>query len=279
MSISLASIQRVRATRPPIICIHGTPGVGKTTWAASAPHAVFLRTEDGLGNLEVDTFPLIESFDQVMDALTVLYKEEHAFRWVVIDSLSALEPLIWDKVVSDVNSGAIELAKKDKPKETLRRLEDMGFGKGYVIALDYWTRLLTALQALAGDRGIGSILIAHTDVVKTSTPETDTFERSQIKLHKRAFQLVYERADVIGYAAPKIFTSNETLGKDFQGADKVRKRGTSSGERLLHLSDHPAYVAKNRYALPDALPLQWSPFHEALMHSITPTQPAAEAAA
>lgn len=275
MAISLSSISRVRANRPPIICIHGTPGAGKTTWAASAPDAVFLRTEDGLGNLEAATFPLMTSFDDVMDALRVLYAEEHSYRWIVIDSLSALEPLLWAKVVGDVNSGAVELSAKDRPKTTIRKLEDMGFGKGYTIALDYWQQLFSALQSLAADRGIGSILIAHTDVVNASTPESDTYERSQIKLHKRAFQLVYERADVIGYAAPKIFTRNENLGKDFSGGDKVRKLGVGSGERLLHLADHPAYIAKNRYSLPDTLPLSWPAFQGALVAAITPpAQPA-----
>lgn len=270
MAISLQSIRREKCARPPIIAIHGTPGCGKTTWAAGAPGAIFVRTEDGLGNLEADAFPLAESFADVMDALRVLYTEKHNFRWVVIDSLSALEPMLWAAVVGDVNSGALSLAKKDQPKGSIRKLEDMGFGKGYAIALDYWQQLFQALMSLATDRGLGSILIAHTDVVTASTPESESYERSQIKLHKKAFQLVYERADVIGYAAPKIFTRNESLGKDFQGADKVRKLGTTTGERLLHLSDHPAYIAKNRYSLPETLPLNWQAFEAALAASVTP---------
>ena len=270
MAISLQSIRREKASRPPIIAIHGTPGCGKTTWAAGAPGSIFIRTEDGLGNIEADAFPLAQSFGDVMDALTVLYTEPHDFKWVVIDSLSALEPMLWAHVVGDVNSGAISLAKKDQPKGAIRKLEDMGYGKGYLIALDYWQQLFHGLHSLSADRGIGAILIAHTDVVTASTPESDSYERSQIKLHKRAFQLIYERADVIGYAAPEVFTRNESLGKDFQGNDKVRKLGTTSGERLLHLTDHPAYIAKNRYNLPDTLPLDWQAFEAALAASVTP---------
>jgi hypothetical protein len=273
MAISLQSIRREKASRPPIIAIHGTPGVGKTTWAAGAPGSIFIRTEDGLGNLEADAFPLATSFGDVMEALTVLYTEPHNFKWVVIDSLSALEPLLWAHVVGDVNAGKLDLAKKDQPKGAIRKLEDMGFGKGYLIAIDYWQQLFQALTSLATDRGIGSILIAHTDVVTASTPESDSYERSQIKLHKKAFQLVYERADVIGYAAPKIFTRNESLGKDFQGNDKVRKLGTASGERLLHLTDHPAYIAKNRYSLPETLPLSWGHFEAALAASLNTSTP------
>ena len=67
MSISLASLSRVKASRPPIIVVHGPPGIGKTTFAASAPGAVFVRTEDGLGHIEADAFPLAQSFGDVLD--------------------------------------------------------------------------------------------------------------------------------------------------------------------------------------------------------------------
>ena len=113
MAISLQSIRRERASRPPIIVEYGPPGVGKTTWAAGAPGAIFIRTEDGLGNIEADAFPLATSFADVMEALRVLAKEEHAFRWVVLDSLSALEPLIWSAVAQ---------------AEGKRNVEDLGFG-------------------------------------------------------------------------------------------------------------------------------------------------------
>ena len=54
MAISLQSIRRERVSRPPIIVVYGGPGVGKTTFAAGAPGAIFVRTEDGLGNIEAE---------------------------------------------------------------------------------------------------------------------------------------------------------------------------------------------------------------------------------
>ena len=94
MAISLASLNRTTALKPPRILIHGVHGVGKTTFAAGAPDPVFILTEDGLGTLEVPHFPLARTFDEVMQALAALYTEEHAFRTLVVDSVDWLEPLI-----------------------------------------------------------------------------------------------------------------------------------------------------------------------------------------
>lgn len=58
---------------------------------------MFITTEDGLGNLDVATFPMARSFADVMQAVA-LGAEDHAFKTLVIDSLDWTEPLIWDQV-------------------------------------------------------------------------------------------------------------------------------------------------------------------------------------
>lgn len=245
MAISLASIRRGGSDRAPLVLIHGGPGIGKTTLAASAPSPVFVRTEDGLGNLNVEAFPVATSYEDVMEALAALY-EEHEFKTVVVDSLSALEPLIWTKVAADH-------AKKN--------IEDLGFGKGYIYALQYWQELIAALKGLA-TRGVMPLLIAHTDVVRFDSPETDPYDRFQIKLHKRAFQYLYEQCDVIGYATYPI-----AVRKNEGNAAKAG-RGIQRGGRLVHLVEKPAYVAKNRYSMPETVPMEWESLAEYLPSAI-----------
>jgi hypothetical protein len=60
--MTLDSITTNRATLPPRIVIYGDHGLGKTTFAASAPNAIVLRTEDGLAGLRVRTFPIARSY-------------------------------------------------------------------------------------------------------------------------------------------------------------------------------------------------------------------------
>lgn len=255
MAISLASLSRSGSKRAPIVLVHGGPGIGKTTFCANAPGVAFIRAEDGLGNLEVDAFPLALTFEDVIEAMNALYQEESAVRWMCLDSLSALELLIWQKVA------------RDEQKENI---EAIGYGKGYVLALSYWQQLMDGVMALSAERGIGSLLIAHSAVTRYENPELDAYDRVQIKLHKLAFGLMFERCDVIGYAAPKVYVTKEK-----KGMNQTRNRGVDSGERLLHVVETAAYVAKNRYSLPTPLPLDWTQFSTALdtARGITAAQP------
>jgi hypothetical protein len=259
MAISLSSIQRRTATnKPPIMVLSGVPGIGKTTLGAQAPNPVFLCTEDGLGMLQVDAFPVAKNWDDVIGSLTALFSEKHDYQTLVIDSLSALEPMIWQKVALD---------------NQVSTLEKLGYGKGYVMSLDYWQQLLEGIIALRDQKNIMPILIAHTDIVRYDSPEVEPFDRFQIKLHKRAFQLLYERADIIGFANWRTL-----ITKDDVGFNKKQARGIGTGERLLHLVEKPAYIAKNRYGLPETIPLSWQSFSEALSAAFPQQQPAPEMA-
>src|SRR5688500_14505929 len=130
MALSLASLNRITVLKPPRILVHGVHGVGKTTFAAGAPDPVFVLTEDGLGTLDVPHFPLARTFDEVMQALAALYSEEHAYRSLIADSVDWLQPLIHIKVCQNQGCSSIE---------------DLGYGKGYVHALDLWRQYLEGL--------------------------------------------------------------------------------------------------------------------------------------
>ena len=49
------------------------------------------------------------------------------------------------------------------------------------------------------------------------------------------------------------------------GAEVARALGT--GKRVMHTEERPAFLAKNRYGLPDTLPLSWAEFMAAMPQS------------
>jgi hypothetical protein len=62
-----------------------------------------------------------------------------------------------------------------------------------------------------------------------------------------------------------LFANYKTMiKKDDVGFNKTVSRGITNGERLLFTSERPAYMAKNRYSLPESIPLSWEAFESAI---------------
>jgi len=218
--------------------LYGTHGVGKSTFASHAPKPVFVQTEDGLGEIECDKFPLTTTFDQAMQALSELYTDKHAFRTVVVDSLDWLERLIWAEVCR---------------KRNVESVEDIGYAKGYVFALTQWREFLEGLTALRNDRGMMVVLIAHARIERFENPETDSYDRYVPRLHRLASQVVQEWCDEVLFANFKVYTKQTD-----EGFNRKRTHGIGTGERILRTAERPAHVAKNRLNLPVEMPLDWS---------------------
>jgi len=244
MAISLASLKRTTALTPPRLLMHGVAGIGKTTFAAGAEKPVFILTEDGLGTLDVPHFPLARSFDAVMEALAALYSEPHEFRTLVIDSVDWLEPLVWARACKNNGWASIE---------------DAGYGKGYIAALDLWRQYLDGLNALRDEKGLTIVQIAHTDIKRFDSPEHEPYDRYVIKLHARASALLQEHSDAVLFANYRISTVKSDIG-----FNKKVNRALGSGERVLYTAERPAFLAKNRYGLPDTLPMTWEAFTAAM---------------
>lgn len=224
-------------SKPPRILIYGPQKIGKSSFGALADRPVFIQTEDGLDAINVDAFPLSRSFKEVMDNLQSLATTEHDFKTVVIDSLDWMEPLVHEQVCKEHNVKNIE--------EVLK-----GYGKGYVQALNVFREYLDILNYLRDEKGMTVIQIAHSQIKKFENPETDVYDRFEIKLHKAASALVMEHSDIILFANYFVGVKKEEKSMSKEG----RKRAVGTGERILYTEERPAFMAGNRYSLPAEIP-------------------------
>lgn len=230
MAISLQSLRKVRADQPPRLLIYGPEKMGKTTLASEFPNPVFLQTERGeSGDLVLDSFGHLTSYAEVIEALTSLATEEHGFSTVVLDSVSALQKLIWAKVCQDSNVKTIELAGG-------------GYGKGYIEADNLWLEVLEGLNFLRNERGMAVVLVGHAIISRFDDPETQSYSRYDIDLHKRAEALLKREVDAILLVKKDVTIKTE--GK----ADRARADG--GDQRWIYTEGKPAFTAGNRYNMP-----------------------------
>lgn len=244
MAISLKDLNRLSDPKPPRIVIYGPHGIGKNTFISCAPKPVLINIEDGHPAASpVDAFPVAITFQDVMDAMTALYSEPHDYETLGIDSLDWLEPLVWAETVKRNNAA--------NPSKQWNSIEDAGYGRGYIATLDVWREYLDAINALRNDKGMAIVQTAHAEVKRFDSPETEPFDRYQIKLDKRASALVQEHADMVLFANFKTSVTKTDVGM------KKVARGVGAGTRALYTEERPAFLAKNRHNLPPELPLSW----------------------
>jgi hypothetical protein len=244
MAISLGSIKRSGKPKPPTVLLYGVHGIGKTSFGACAPDPVFLQTEDGLAAIEADTFGLLKSYSEIMEAIGSLYNDPHDFKTLVLDSADWCEPLIHAEACRMNGWKGID----DGSKET-------SYGKGYNAALDVWKVLIEGLTALRDERNMAIVILAHSEIKKFDSPEVDGFDRYQPKLHKGASAVLQEACDAVLFCNYRVATV-----KSDAGFSKKVVRGVGSGERILYTVERPAFLAKNRWSLPDSIPLSWDAF-------------------
>lgn len=235
----LEKIRKGKTKQPPRLLIYGSEGIGKSTFGASAPAPIFIPTEDGLDQIDCESFPLSRTFDEFIAYLTSLVTEPHEYRSVVCDSIDWLERLIWDALSKAYGVKSIEKVEG-------------GFGKGYVIALTYWRQVIDLLRRLRDEKGMIVILLAHAKVENFSDPESTPVSRFSPRIHKAAAALLSEWADAVLLATRELGAS----------------RGAKGGDRILRTIGSASCVAKNRYSLPEVLPFDWESLKTAMTGSV-----------
>lgn len=235
--------------------IYGAEGVGKSTLASDSDNAIFVDIEGGTNNLSVARYPMPPrnaiAYDDVKAALIDLRDSAHEYRTIVIDSIDALEPLLQRTVCKAANKASIE---------------DFGYGKGYVAAVDEWRIFINVLDALVA-KGLDVILLGHSIVKNFKNPLGEDFDRYQLRIHEKAAAQIKEWCDVVGFVrfdegAAKL------QGDKSQGA---RARGYDTKKREINFEYSAAWDAKSRLPLPAVIEMQilhpWQPIRDAIAGS------------
>lgn len=230
--MSLLSTISKPKNRPMICTILGDAGLGKTSLAATYPNPIFLRAEDGLQAIpeksRPDAFPLIDSVDDLWNQLKALITEDHEYKTVVIDSVTALERLFTAHIVD---------SDPKKPKSINQALGGYGAGLTAVAALH--GRLRKACGILNTKKGLHVVFIAHADTETIDLPDLEPYTRYSLRLGKRSMAPYVDDVDLVGFIKLLSFVT---------GDDK-KKKIISDGSRVLSVTATASNVSKNRFGL------------------------------
>lgn len=226
----LEKITTGKIMKPAFMAIYGPSGIGKTTFGASAPKPLFLATEEGTNELDVARLQ-VASWGEMKGALSELLETQTAYESLVVDSLDHLESLIFQQVAKDHGKASVE---------------EIGYAKGYIYALEYWGEFIRTLKAIRDTHKKHIILISHAHVKTFTDPHhNEAYDRFELKMHKKASELIKESVDTLLFARKDVSFKKDKNSNKTQVFDM--------NERLLYTELEAAFDAKNRFGLPQKI--------------------------
>jgi len=222
------------------IVLYGPSGRGKTTLAALAPKPVYIGLDDGGRKIRHpvtgEPLPHIEGCDSFDDVRDVCAQPEilDGYKTVVIDTGTILETLATEWTVQNI---------KHEKGQTVRRLVDYGYGKGYEHLYDTMRLAFSDFDGLVR-RGLNLLLICQQcPITVANASGTDYLEDGPRLYHpgnsgKMTFStrlFACEWADHVF----KLDYQDKQVSED--------KKATGSPDRAVFIvPEDPSYCAKSR---------------------------------
>ena len=242
MSNALSRLKAEIKKLPLKLLIMAEMGFGKTYAAAKLAFPIFEDLEGGMGKVKTsegktpDTFSVSKTYSDVIENIDWLLNNEHDFKTYVLDSLSKFELFVWQETMNRYNIDSMEA----------------NWYQGYQKAVVIWLEYLNKLDLLR-DKGMTIMLIGHVDTETVDDPSVEVpYRRYVLDVHKKARPEIIQWLDCLFFAQKKKGTV--IVKSNGKTETKVKQ---STDERIVWCNEQIFCQAKNRYALPDQLPLDW----------------------
>jgi hypothetical protein len=197
------------------------------------PWPIFIDTEGSTDRMNVPRYPRPKSWDSLLEMVDDA-AQMGGIKTLIIDTADWAERLCSESLCA---------------AKGWKGIEDAGYGKGYVYQAEAFGKLLDKLTEIA-EKGVNVGFCAHAQLRKIEAPEeTGAYDHWEMKLAKKIGPMVKEWADLLIFCNYKIMV--------IKGANPMEKNKVAGGKRVMYTSHHPIWDAKNRFGLPEELPMSY----------------------
>ena len=220
--------------------LYGVPGIGKTTFAAKWPGALFLDVEGSSEQLDNDDISRIDpapaTYREFLSMIDQIAVDTMGFKTLVIDTADWLESMMIRQICQDAGISSIEKYEK-------------GFGKGWTKVCETWAELLDKLDRIRKQKGMNILFVAHARIRKFEPADDVAYDRYTLSQNEKSGDILKKWADII------LFTKHSVLVTENEDG---RIKAHSNGKRMMYTTFNPCWDAKNRFGLPEELPFDFS---------------------
>jgi hypothetical protein len=238
-------------------CFYGESGVGKSTIASEFTTPLYIDLENSAKEIcsrkKIRRLSLadVKSFDALKGLIKDLTEKPHAYKSVVIDSLTQLESMIESSL-----SGT----------ESFAEMDSRTFKKGTKMVAEELHKFMFMLRKLQEEKDIDVVLVGHARPKKKTDAYTgDTYDRYLLACSEESAEKV------------KAFTNNLIFIKQevqtHKDANSRKVVAHSDGSRVMYTEWRAGADAKNRLNLPYAIPFKKEAGYETLKKIILENKP------
>jgi len=221
-----------------------------TTFATQAPKPLVVNLNKGLTD---DNIPRIgdevKTWADLLKLLNDVMKDPDfaEIETVVLDTMNDAERLCIHHLLTVVGG------KNHQPVSTLNDVGN-GYGAGTNMLYDGMRQLYAIFEQM-WEMGKRIIFIAHDKLENVKNPDGSDYQRYNMSVQDKIAALFVGNVDAVLFARIDVVVTKEF-------ADKKRARALEGDGRILYTTEKAGHSAKNRYSLPEKMPLDWFVFVE-----------------
>ena len=224
----LNNLTKPTQDKPVIMTVFGKAGLGKTTLAATFDKPILIPIEDGTASLidqDIAVMPKPNSHAELLSQIIELGQEEHNFKTLIIDSVSALDLILIKEVID---------SDKKAKNRSINSVHG-GYGAGYSMLSQLHQQFKQYCDRLTKVKGMNIIFISHATDKNITPPDGDAYSILTLDMTKQAADHYVNQVDIVAFIKlERMVIDNKAL---------------STGKRVICCHSVANNVSKNRYGI------------------------------